>query len=43
MGCITVAFTKGFGTVSDLLTAEPDYLIDDLIDVLKVVASESKT
>jgi len=41
VGCITIAYTKGFGTLSELLTAEPDYLIADLIDVLKIVASEN--
>jgi len=40
LGCVTIAYTKGFGTLSDLLTAEPDYLIADLTDVLKIVASE---
>jgi len=38
LGCITIAYTRGFGTLSDLLTAEPDYLIADLIDVLKIVS-----
>jgi phosphoglycolate phosphatase-like HAD superfamily hydrolase len=39
VGCITIAYTKGFGTLYELLTAESDYLIADLIDVLTIVAS----
>ncbi|NHV97610.1 MAG: HAD family hydrolase [Thaumarchaeota archaeon] len=42
VGCITIAYSKGFGELSDLLAAEPDYLIADLIDVLRIVASKSK-
>jgi phosphoglycolate phosphatase len=38
VGCTTIAYTKGFGALGELLTAEPDYLIADLIDILKIVA-----
>jgi len=42
LGCLTIAYTKGFGTLSDLLKAEPDYLIADLIDILQILASKGK-
>jgi phosphoglycolate phosphatase-like HAD superfamily hydrolase len=42
LGCLTIAYTKGFGTLSDLLKAEPDYLIADLMDILHILASERK-
>lgn len=39
VGCLTIAYTKGFGTLSELLSAQPDYLITDLMDILNIVAS----
>ncbi|MFN3622160.1 MAG: HAD family hydrolase, partial [Nitrososphaerales archaeon] len=42
VGCLTIAYTKGFGSRCDILRAEPDYLIADLIDVLQILASKSK-
>ncbi len=39
VGCVTIAYTKGFGCRSEILSAEPDYLIADLIDVLQIITS----
>lgn len=39
VGCLTIAYTKGFGSRCEILRAEPDYVIADLIDVLHILAS----
>ncbi|MEM2883889.1 MAG: HAD family hydrolase [Nitrososphaerales archaeon] len=39
VGCLTIAYTKGFGSKIEILRAEPDYLVADLIDVLQILAS----